>query len=303
MTHPRVDIESLLTKLDSFIETLYVIQDHFELAPTKNHIASCINYADLQELRDDFLAELVGTMIPFVYSEQKRTELLASFAPGRSPEAARERLRQHCVQKFRQSSSQAQFAEMLLCNLLQHYFRAAPLVRKMPITTNPKAERQGADAIHIARVDGRIRIYVGEAKTYASKSDNLKNALTDAVSDLVNKHYKNLRSELDLYLYEPFVPAELEQAARDFRAGKLPDAEVHLVAIVAYDYKGEIRGSRQERLDSIMASVRTGVQGITKNKVFSGIDPDVLPRLNYVIFPVRDLMALIAEFRKALGLN
>jgi hypothetical protein len=298
----EVDIESLLTKLDSFIDTMYVVRDHFGFTPTKEHVATCINYVDLEEMRHDFISEMVGTMIPFVYSERKRAELLATFSPRRSPEAAHERLRQHCVQKFRQSSSQAQFAEMLLCNLLQHYFKAAPLVRKMPITTNPRSERQGADAIHIARVNGKIRIYVGEAKTYAGKVDNLRTSLIDAVSDLVNKHYKNLRSELDLYLYEPFVPAELEQAARDFRDGKLPDAEVHLVSIVAYDYREPIRGSRKERLDSIIENVRQGVLTIPNSKAFKAIDPDILPRLNYIIFPVSELMKLIAEFRTALGI-
>jgi hypothetical protein len=300
---PHIDIESLLTRLDSFIDTMYVVRDHFGFTPTKEHIATCINYLDLQEMRQDFVSELVGTMIPFVYSEKKRAELLTQFSPRRSPEAAQEKLRQHCVQKFRQSSSQAQFAEMLLCNLLQHYFKAAPLVRKMPITTNPQSERQGADAIHIARVDGKIRIYVGEAKTYAGKADNLRTALIDAVSDLIGKHYVNLRSELDLYLYEPFVPAELEQAARDFRSGRLPDAEVHLVAIVAYDYREPIRGNKQERLASIVESVRRGVQTVPTSKVFKAIDPDLLPRLNYIIFPVSDLMKLIQEFRTALGIN
>jgi len=38
--------------------------------------------------------------------------------------------------KFRGSSLQGQFSELPLCNLLQHYFRAAPLPRNMPITTS-----------------------------------------------------------------------------------------------------------------------------------------------------------------------
>jgi hypothetical protein len=298
-----IDLESLLTELDAFVGTMYAVRHHLGFQPEKEHVVTCIDYLDLQELREEFVAELVATMIPFVYSETRRKALLAEFAPGRSPEGAHERLRQLCLKKFRQSSSQGQFSELLLCNLLQHYFRAVPLVRKMPLTTNPNTERQGADAIHLARVDGKFRIYLGEAKTYAGKSDNLRVAFNEAVNDLVYKHYANLRNELDLYIFEPFIPPQIEAVARDFRAGKLKDAEVHLVAIVSYDFRDMIRGSREERLKSIVSAVQTGLQTIPTSKLFSGMDTDVLPRLNFIIFPAVDLAKLVANFRHVLGIH
>lgn len=50
--------------------------------------------------------------------------------------------------KFRKGCPQGQYGELLLFNFIQHFFKAAPLLRKMPITTNPGLERHGADAIH-----------------------------------------------------------------------------------------------------------------------------------------------------------
>src|SRR5215213_3629726 len=176
-----IDIDSLLTETTAFIETMYAVREDFSLVPKKEHIATCIGYADLQEMRDEFVEELVGTLIPFVYSAEKSEEILEKFRKNRSEHAAREKLRRHCLRKFRRSSSQGQFSELLLCSLLQHYFHAAPLVRKYPITTNPEVERHGADAIHVARKDGKTIFYLGEAKTY-KQAGGLKAALKNAVT-------------------------------------------------------------------------------------------------------------------------
>jgi len=297
-----LNIEALLTETTAFLQTMYAVQEDFSIVPAKKHIATCINYVDLEEMRDDFVEELVGTLVPFVYSTEKREEIIAKFRKGRTEDGARDKLRRHCLKKFRQYSSQGQFSELLLCNLLQHYFRAAPLVRKYPITTNPEVERNGADAIHIARENDKILLYLGEAKTYYPVG-GLRTALREGVSDIVHKHYKNLRNELNLYVYESFVPPELEQAALDFQEGRLVNAEVHLVCIVAYDLAEPAKGNRQERLDGTIRSVRDALKGISDTPTLKGIDADLLPRLNYIFFPVRELKTLVELFRKQLGLS
>lgn len=297
-----LDIESLLTETAALFETLYVVEHDFSLVPTKQHVATCIKFADLEEMRDDFVEELVGTLVPFVYSPEKSEEVLERFRPKRTEHAARERLRRHCVDKFRRSSSRGQFSELLLCNLLQHHFRAAPLVRKIPITTNPAVERHGADAIHIANKDGKIRFYLGEAKTYA-QAGGVRAAFRAAVDDIVNKHYANFRNELNLYVYESFLPPELEQAAQDFREGRLAGAEVHLVCIVTYDLDGTAKGATAEaRMEATIQAVRDGVKNVCNTPIIQSIDPDVLPRLNYILFPVRKLDDLVNLFRAKLGI-
>lgn len=298
-----LDLKALLTRTDAFIRTMHVVRDDFSLLPTKEHIATCVNYADLQEMRDDFVRELKNTILAFVYSPAKQQELVSTFErEGRDPGGAWSHLLEKARSKFRNKSLQGQFSELLLSNLLQHYFHAAPLLRKMKITTNPALERNGADAIHIAREGDDFLLYVGEAKTYNRKGSSLRAALVDAISDAVSKHYPNHRNELDLYSHEDFLPPELEQIAQGYLNGTLTNVEVHLVCMVTYDSKEPISGmKRDEILDCIIGQVKREAAAARTHKLFKEISPALLPRLNYVLFPVREMDELITLFQKKLG--
>ena len=46
------------------------------LPPDNEHIATCINYADLQEMRDDFVRELKNIAVTFVYSPARQQQLI-----------------------------------------------------------------------------------------------------------------------------------------------------------------------------------------------------------------------------------
>ena len=78
-------------------------------------------------------------------------------------------LTDHVKSKFRMVKPQGQFGELLLLNFLQHIFRAAPLLRKMSITTNPGLERFGADAIHYRPMGKEHVFYIDESKCYETK--------------------------------------------------------------------------------------------------------------------------------------
>ena len=233
--------------LDAFIATMHAVRCDFSIEPKKEHIATCINYSDLLEMREEFVRELTNTITAFVYSEQKQAELVAAFGlEGRAPSAAWAHLISRSHQKFRRDSLQGQFSELLLCNLLQYYFKALPVVRKMAITTNPKLERNGVDALHIAKVGERYVLFIGEAKTYNREKDSLKDGLVDSVRDVL-EHYKNHRNELTLYTYDDFVPKELEDVAREYGSGKR-QLEVQLVCIVTYDDKSAPTGLSRDEL-------------------------------------------------------
>src|SRR5579863_2901488 len=163
---PTSTIEDLLVSTEAFIKTMHAVRDIFSFEPTKQHIATCINYADLQEMRNSFIREMKNMINSFVYSAVKQQSLIEAFSDGRDLAGAYTELHQRACDKFRTSSLKGQFSELLLCNLLQHYFRAAPLLRKMPITTNPQVERHGADAIHVGENAGKRILYLGEAKTF-----------------------------------------------------------------------------------------------------------------------------------------
>lgn len=299
-----INLDSLLAKTDAFVSTMYAVQEDFGLTvPDVKHIGTCINFADLQEMRERFVEELANTVITYVYSPARQNELRdALMQGGRDESAAWRHLFKRAKNKFRPSSLQGQFSELLLCNLLQHYYKAVPLVRKMSLTTNPKLERNGADAIHIARAGNAYRLYIGEAKTYDRKHGGLKEALVDGINDLLKKHYVEHTRELDLYTYEDFVPPELESIVRQYHAGSLTDAEVHLVCIVAYDEKAEVLGvSRQEKLEFIMRTLRQAIAVAAKTKAVKKIPDELRPRLNCIFFPVHKMDELIAAFKVELG--
>jgi len=254
-------------------------------------------------MRDTFVRELTSTVVAFVHSKQKQEEVKAKMiAEGRDDSQAAVLLFQRARKKFRPSDLRGQFSELLLCNLLQHYYKAAPLLRKMPLTTNTGMERHGLDAIHIAQVNGRYRMYLGEAKTYDRKTNGLREALRASVKDLVHEHYPKHRQELELYTFEDFIPQELEEIARGYLAGSNTDVEMHLVCIVSYDEKEQAVGlTRQEKLTSTVSIVLNHMKTVREASFFKEIPKELLPRMNYIVFPVHGMDDLIAAFSKELG--
>jgi hypothetical protein len=292
------DFSALTKHTDAFLKTMYAVRDDFSVSPSKRHIATCINYADLKEMRDEFVRELTNTAVTFVYSPERQKQIVARLqAEGRDTGGAYSQLLKRARAKFRSSNLQGQFSELLLCNLLQHYFHAVPLLRKMPITTNPEMERNGADAIHVAREATGYKLYLGEAKTYDRKQDSLKDALVDAVTDITRVHYPNHRNELDLYTHEDFLPPQLEEIAQNYIAGTLVNIEVHLVCIATYRSASQVSASsRAEILDQTIAELRTEVEPVFKHPAFTRIPTELVPRMNYILFPIREMSALIAAF-------
>ncbi|UOE58279.1 DUF1837 domain-containing protein [Priestia filamentosa] len=306
-----VDVEKLLTNVDAFINTMHVVRTDFNLEPKKEHIGTCINFQDLKELRTEFIEELIYTVTNYVYSKNEQQGLVNKFMDeGRDPSGAYNKIRKKSVRKFRSKSKdgssshlQGQFSEILLFNLLQHYFKATPLVRKMPITTNPEIERHGADAIHIGKdSNDNYILYIGEAKTYNRKKGGVKEALKDAVDDIINKHYSDHREELDLHVYEEHLPKELQEIGEGYLNGTLTEIEVHLVCIVTYDNKNfKFASNRKEILDGVINNIREDLEDVVRSKVFKSIPDYIKPRLNYIIFPVKDMNNLIELFAQELG--
>ncbi|WP_080831874.1 HamA C-terminal domain-containing protein [Cohnella massiliensis] len=296
-----IDLDSLLSNTEAFLNTMYYVKtDQFALVPRKEHIATCINYSDLIEMRDEFVNELVSTIIQYVYSTEKQNKLLQQFtAQGRDISAAYMKIRKLAQSKFRQTDLKGQFSELLLYNLLQYHFKAVPILRKMPITTNPNLERNGADALHIALENGKYVIYLGEAKTYDRKSYGLNQALRDSLSSIV-EHYNAHRKELNLYIYEDFLPKELESIAEAYLQGSL-NLEVRLICMVTYDNKNSLTGSnREELIESTIQSIQKDIKSINIQS-YDALPKYLYPRISYIIFPVNKLNDLLTDFKKELG--
>lgn len=293
------DIEKMLPRLDAFMRTLHHVCVDFNIEPKKEHIASCINYSDLLQMRKEFLHEMLSSVVRYVYSKSKTSHIVqAGIDEGREETDAWGALTIRAREKFKPSGIKGQFSELLLFNLLQFHFRAVPLLRKMKITTNPNLERNGADAIHIAHDGAKILLYLGEAKTYTS---SFKAAFKNSIKSIVESHQSH-RTELDLYKFEDFIEPSLERVAHDYINGKLVDAEVHLVCIVTYCSGDEPHGNdRDSKLAAFIDSIKNEA-GKIKTTDYPTMENSVKGRINYIFVSINQLEELLIEFKTMLGI-
>jgi hypothetical protein len=167
----------------------------------------------------------------------------------------------------------------------------------MVITTNPQLERNGADAIHIARKDDKYILYLGEAKAYES---GFKPAFKKAMKSIL-KTYDEHRSELNLYQYNQFISPELESLANRYLSGAGGEFEIHLVSVIAYEADSRPIGNDYE---SIIASIREGVEQECVRLVdadYADFKELLLTRMNHIVFPIHGLAQLLDVFKRKLG--
>lgn len=292
-----IDIDQLLPKMDAFVKTLHSVSIDVSLEPKKAHLATCIQYQDLSQLREEFLHQLIASVTRYVYSKSKVSEILSVLQTENEMPDAYDLLAQRAKEKFRPSTTQGQFSELLLFNLLQHHFKAIPVIRKMKLTTNVALERNGADAIHISIIDGKPIFYLGEAKTYTS---SFKAAFKKSLESIVDT-FANHRRELDLYRFEDFLEEEVKDLAQKFISGNLPDAETHLVCIITF-CGGDIPlgRDRDETIEKFIQLVRDQIATITKSD-YPEVQAPILARINYIFMPIDNLETLLIAFHKKLG--
>ncbi|PXY02660.1 hypothetical protein DF185_00770 [Marinifilum breve] len=299
----EIDIEELLSSTKALMKKMYFIEDSFGLDFNEKSFGTCVNYCDLIELQDEFVTEIVATVLRYVYSKSKQSEIRKRLVEEdeREEDNAYSILLDRAKGKFRSSNLQGQLSELLIFNLLQSHFKAVPILRKMSLTTNPEMERNGADAIHLARENGQYKIYIGECKTSDRKDRAFNYAFKEAVEDVI-KHYKEHRNELSLYVYEDFIPEELEGYTKKYLDGDITDTEVHLVCMVTYGQNEFVEGSsRTEILENTMNKIQDSVNGINKNILYKKVESRLRPRIHLILFPVNDLTSMLEKFSKKIG--
>lgn len=293
----EIDIDSLLPKMDAFMRTMHYATLDLTVEPKKKHIATCIDYSDLNQLRSEFLREMIASVTRYVYSRGKQNEIIKAESLDRELEDAHSILQQRAKEKFRPSSVKGQFSELLLFNLLTYHFKAVPIIRKMKITTNTEMERNGADAIHIKRADKKYILYLGEAKTYTS---GFKPAFKNALESIIETH-NNHRDELSLYKYEDFLEPELRKIAESYIDNTLKEFEVHFVCIITYCCgEMDLAADREKTIEKYMNSIVEETKKI-KATDYPTIDKTIKTRINYIFMPVNELEKLIADFKTKLG--
>ncbi|WP_276484763.1 DUF1837 domain-containing protein [Paraflavitalea pollutisoli] len=299
-------VEALLTTTRMLMNHVYYVQQPFNLIPAKDHYGACINYSDLMESRMEFCEELLNTINEWVYSEQRAQEIINSFlSEDRSQRNAWNKFTQYAMKKFRPRDGrditlQGQFGELLLFNFIQHFFRAVPLLRKMPIALTPAMERLGADAIHYKQQAEKHLFFLGEAKTYTAEY-RFAAAFEDALQSILKTYYKH-RTELGSYLYDDFIDPALQEVARGYINNTIAEKEVHLVSIIVYHETKQItKNSEAEIKQQIMQVIEERGQRLER-ELFNKIPEGMHPRFHYIILPVWDLDDLLkTHFEPKIG--
>lgn len=292
-------IEKCLVDNESLFNHLYVVEQQFDIIPNSNHYGMAITYVDLQERRVAFLEELINTIVDWVYSKNQQNRIISDLAlENRSPANSYSKLLQLAHGKFRKTDSRnllhGQFGELLLSNCIQRFMRAAPILRKMPITTSPNFERFGADAIHYKCEGVNNLIYLGEAKSYTSKYQ-FNTAFNDALTSIVDA-YNNIQSELKHYIYDDFLDEDLRDVAQQYLNSTLPNVKVNLVSMISYNETQAVSGSCENEKKACIDEIIKKRYSDFDNNIINMHQNAILDRITYIVFPIWEFDSLLDEF-------
>lgn len=288
------NIKQALSSTKGLFNHIFWFKQDFGLLPKKEHIGSAINYNDIKERRDDFLQELTYTITSWVYNNQKQSKIFQERLDETDLANATAFLTDLARSKFRADRPQGQFGELLLFNFIQFFFDAAPLLRKQPITTSARLERFGADAIHFKKEDSNNVFVLGEAKCYKSKY-KFNSALEDALQSITNT-YANFEKELNLYVYDDFIDPLLQDIAKRYKEGTLPNVRFELVCIVVYNETKTITKDNEDEIKEEIKQIICEKCQSFDQSLFANIDSKVLKRINYIVFPIWDLDKMLDDF-------
>jgi hypothetical protein len=292
----EAEIDSLLASTDSLLQNIFTFDCSGHTMPGSSHRGAAVAHQDTLERRSDFLRELRNTMSSWVYSKAKYKSLLDAelIERGKDVQNAVSHIQALVVDKFRKGHPHGQFGELLLFNLLQHFFKAAPILRKMPITTNPAIERHGSDAIHYRPIGGKNVVFIGESKTYASKY-RFKVALDDAINSILTS-FSNFSIELGRFVYEDFIEDSLRDVAAKIKRNTLPNVVYELVCVISYqENESKKSGKTQTEIEQLIE------KAINENLIkyqneYGGLDQTVLSKIHFIIFPFWELDTLLDRF-------
>lgn len=294
-------IDRIITN-DALFNDIHIVNQKFNILPDdKMHYGACIDYQDIQELRNDFLNDLLDTIVDWIYSSEKYSALRKiEESKGKSDSTAHSAVLRKAKQKFRKGTNgtllvQGQFGELLLFHFIQKCLKAVPLLRKMKITTSSQHERFGADAIHYKVEGGKNIIVLGEAKTYSSKY-RFKAAFEDALDSILNT-YNTHRDELDLYVHEDFLDDEMNAVAESYLDKTLDNVEVHLVSIIIYDETKKIKLTDESDIRKQIEKIIEDRYSEFDNNTIKIEENQILKRITYIVFPIWKLDELLAEFQ------
>ncbi|MGU5819131.1 HamA C-terminal domain-containing protein [Aeromonas caviae] len=287
----------LLSSTDGLMNQIYWFQQKIEHPKAASHRGVSIKYIDIKEMRSGFIRELKSTALSWIYSKGKYNEIFSKEVQERNGDIQNTcaYLMQVAEQKFRKGSPQGQYGELLLFNFIQHFFLAPPLLRKMPITTNPRLERHGADAIHYTEKDGNQLFILGESKCYESKY-KFNEAIQASVDSIINS-FNNIEDELILYQYDDFIDPALQDIAGALKNGRLTSPRFELVCLISYEENQSLdEAISQEEIQQKIQDCLSYRWKNVSSDIYKNVKAPIIERIHYIVFPTWSLNELLNEF-------
>jgi len=145
---------------------------------------NAFSYADLvEELGDILTAYALSRSTYDDLCRQKKYTTLVS--------KAKERLR-------KAESNDGELGEILLYTMLEAHLKAPKLLTKLELKTDPNHYVNGADGVHLLRIDDNTFQFVfGESKLYTDLNDGIKEAFK-SLKNLLKEDLNKLRYEIQL---------------------------------------------------------------------------------------------------------
>lgn len=290
---------------DALFNNMHVIQQKFDIIPNnKEHIGASISFEDIRELKNEFISELIDTIVDWVYSAEKYEILKEkSISKGKTERAANFEILNMVREKFRRCKedniiAQGQIAELLLFHFIQRYLKAVPLLRKENIENVEIKEGTLSNVIHYKVENNENIIILGEARSFFSNYD-FKDAFLISINSILNT-YKNHKREINLYVHEDFLNDDMNLVAESYINKSMKSPKIHLIDFIMYNETEDLRITSEDEIKNQIEDIIRNRYSEFENDNIDIKNNPILSRITYVLFPVWEIEKLAELFKEYL---
>lgn len=292
-----------LIKNEPLFRNIHLIQQEFNIIPANNkHIGASIEYEDIKELREEFIEELINTIVDWLYGLERYNELKQQrMEQGCSESSSTMALTNKVRRQFRRETNGNYTARIRMCDLLLFHFiqrcmKASPLLRKENIYANNEADVASADVLHYKYEEGKNNIILGKAMIFTNKY-KFEEAFSIALEGILEA-YNTHRQESHLYVHQDFLSKEMDAIAESYINGTMRSPKIHLVNFIMYEEYQKLSITEEEDIrNQIDTIIRRRYEDFADSNIDIENNP-ILNRITYIIFPTWNLEELVEMFRE-----
>lgn len=172
----------------------------------------------------EFVDILYLKLIPFCLHRKHINEAQQGWSklpPSKVQESAI-RLHQKALDLFKRANKNTnrngEFGELIAFLLIESVLKAPQFVAKMSLKTSPQMPIHGSDGIHLSydNVSGKLKLYWGESKCYASVQQAIDNAVESIAENLQHDKMSHELFLVDQYFDLAGFPSEFREAILSF---------------------------------------------------------------------------------------